>query len=73
MKPLTIAICFCLSACATRYVADTSAWYADCYNKQRQEAMLARAESQLKSDDIHGRRRIRKLFWELQRECGSKN
>lgn len=73
MKLLTIVLCLCISGCATRYVADTSTWYADCYNKQRQEAMLARAESQLKSDDIQGRRRVRKLFWELQQQCQSKN
>jgi hypothetical protein len=73
MKLIVVTLCLCLSACATRYVADTSTWYADCYNKQRQEAMLARAESHLRADDIQERRRVRKMFWELQRECQSKN
>jgi hypothetical protein len=69
MKLTIVALGLCVSACATRHVPDTTSWYADCYNKQRQEALLARAEAQLAADDIHGRRRIRKLFWDLQREC----
>jgi hypothetical protein len=69
MKLAIVIVCLCLSACATRHVPDNSTWFADCYNKQRQEAMLARAESQLSSSDIEGRRRIRKLFWSLQKEC----
>lgn len=69
MKSIAVAFCLCLSACATRHAPDTTTWYADCYNKQQQEALLARAEAQLAADDLVGRRRIRKLFWDLQREC----
>jgi len=73
MKLVIVAICFCLSACATRHVPLDTAWFADCYNKQKQEAMLARAEAQLSSDNIEERRRVRRLFWELQRQCRLKN
>ena len=69
MKLIVVTLCLCLSACATRHVPDSTTWYADCYNKHHQEALLARAEAQLPSDDINGRRRIRKLFWDLQKEC----
>jgi hypothetical protein len=69
MKAIVVTICLCVSACATRHVPDTSAWFADCYNKQRQEALLARAEAQLSLDDNAGRRRIRQMFWDLQKEC----
>lgn len=69
MKLIVVTVCLCLTACATRHVPDSTTWYADCYNKHQQEALLARAEAQLSSDDIHGRRRIRKLFWDLQKEC----
>ena len=69
MKLIAVALCLCLSACATRHAPDITTWYADCYNKQQQEALLARAEAQLAADDLVGRRRIRKLFWDLQREC----
>lgn len=69
MKYLALALCLLASACATRHVPDTSTWFADCYNKQKQEALLAQAESQLSGDDVEGRRRVRKLFWDLQKEC----
>ncbi len=69
MKLIIVASCLFLSACATRHAPDTATWYADCYNKQRQESLLARAEAQLSSDDVEGRRRIRRLFWDLQKEC----
>lgn len=69
MKYSIVIFCLCVSACATRYVPDTSTWFADCYNKQRQEALLAQAESQLSTGDLEGRRRIRKLYWDLQKEC----
>ena len=59
-----------LTACATRHVPDDPTWfYADCYNKQKQEAMLARAESQLPADDLEGRRRLRTMYWNLQKDC----
>jgi hypothetical protein len=58
-----------LSACATRHAPDTTAWFADCYNKQRQEQLLAQAESQLSNDDLNERRKIRQKFWDLQKEC----
>lgn len=69
MKFTLAVLCLCLTACATRHAPDTTAWYADCYNKQRQEALLARSEAELSADDIEGRRRIRKLFWDLQKDC----
>jgi len=69
MKILILALALFLSACATRHAPDTSAWFVDCYNKQRHEALLAKAESQLSADDINGRRTIRKKFWDLQKEC----
>ncbi len=69
MKLVTVIVCLCLSSCATRHVPDTSTWFADCYNKQRQESMIAQAESQIPADDIQGRRRLRKIFWDLQKEC----
>jgi hypothetical protein len=69
MRSVIVAWCLLVSACATRHVPDTSAWFADCYNKQRQEALLARAEAQLSLDDNAGRRRIRQMFWNLQKEC----
>ena len=69
MKLVIVAFCLCLSACATRHAPDTSAWFADCYNKQKQELLLAQAEAQLSASDTEGRRRIRKLFWDLQKEC----
>lgn len=69
MKSLIIAVCLVLSGCATRHTPNTANWYADCYNKQQQEALLARSESQISVDDIESRRRIRKMFWDLQREC----
>lgn len=69
MKSAIVVVCLLVSACATRHVPDTSAWFVDCYNKPRQEAVLARAEAQLSQGDIAGRSRIRKMFWDLQREC----
>jgi hypothetical protein len=69
MKLLTVVCCLLVSACATRHAPDTTSWYADCYNKQRQESLLVRAETQLAADDLVGRRRIRKLFWDLQKAC----
>lgn len=69
MKQLVVIAGLMLSACATRHAPDTASWFVDCYNKQKQEAMLARAEAQLAVDDVAGRRRIRKMFWDLQKEC----
>ncbi len=69
MKLIIVVSCLLLSACATRHAPDTATWYVDCYNKQRQESLLARAEAQLSTDDVEGRRRIRRLFWDLQKEC----
>jgi hypothetical protein len=58
-----------LGACATRHAPDTSSWYADCYNKQRQETLLAQTEANLPVNDLQGRRRVRELFWDLQKAC----
>ena len=69
MKLAVVILCLCVSACATRHVPDTSNWFADCYNKQRQESMLAQAESQISAADFESRRRIRKMFWDLQKDC----
>jgi hypothetical protein len=69
MKRLILVLCVLTSACATRHAADTTAWFTDCYNKQRQETLLAQAEAQLSMDDLDGRRRVRQKFWDLQREC----
>ena len=69
MKLLIVVFCLLVSACATRHVPDTSTWFADCYNKQRQEAMIARAESQLSPNDETGRRNLRRAYWKLQKEC----
>lgn len=69
MRSVIVIVCFCVTACATRHVPDTGSWYADCYNKQRQERLLAQTESSLPADDVQGRRRIRKLFWDLQKAC----
>lgn len=69
MRLIIVAFCLCLTACATRHAPDTANWYADCYNKKHQEALLARAEAQLSLDDYEGRRRLRKMFWDLQKEC----
>jgi hypothetical protein len=69
MKRLILALCVLTSACATRHAADTGAWFADCYNKKRQETLLAQAEAQLAPDDLEGRRRLRRMFWDLQKEC----
>jgi hypothetical protein len=69
MKRLILVVCVALSACATRHTPDTAVWFSDCYNKQRQETLLAQAEAQLSVDDLDGRRRVRQKFWDLQREC----
>jgi hypothetical protein len=69
MKKLIIYSSIFLTACATRHAPDTSHWFVDCYNKQRHEALLAKAEAQLSADDINGRRNLRKKFWDLQKEC----
>ena len=69
MKLVIVTICVFLTACATRHAPDTSNWYADCYNKQRQETLLAQSESALSANDVQGRRKIRKLFWDLQKAC----
>lgn len=69
MKYIIVAICVFVSACATRHAPDTGSWFADCYNKKRQETLLAQAEAQLAADDLEGRRRIRRMFWDLQKEC----
>jgi hypothetical protein len=69
MKYTILAICVFTAACATRHSPDTTSWFADCYNKKRQETLLAQAEAQLAADDIEGRKRIRKMFWDLQKEC----
>jgi hypothetical protein len=69
MKRLIVFCCLFVSACATRHVPDTSAWFADCYNKQRQETLLLQTEVALPADDVQGRRKIRKLFWDLQKTC----
>jgi len=69
MKLIIVFACLFVSACATRHVPDTSAWFADCYNKQRQETLLLQTEVALSADDVQGRRKIRKLFWDLQKAC----
>ena len=69
MKSLTVAFCLLLTACATRHTPDTASWFTDCYNKQRQETLLAQAEAHLSIDDKDGRRKIRQKFWDLQKEC----
>lgn len=69
MKYVIITATMFLSACATRHAPDTSTWFADCYNKQRQESLLAQAEAVLDPSDLQGRRRVRQLFWDLQRAC----
>jgi hypothetical protein len=70
MKYLVLLLSMSVAACATRHVPDDPTWfYADCYNKQKQEAMLARAESQLASGDVDGRRRLRTMYWNLQKDC----
>ena len=69
---MKLAILLCaigVSACATRHAPDTTTWYADCYNKQRQETLLARAEENLRDDDYESRRNIRRLYWKLQKDC----
>jgi hypothetical protein len=69
---MKLAILLCaigVSACATRHVPDTTTWYADCYNKQRQETLLSRAEENLRDDDYESRRNIRRLYWKLQKDC----
>jgi len=68
MKYLILLSVF-LGACATRHAPNTSSWFADCYNKQRQETLLAQTEANLDSHDVQGRRRVRTLFWELQKAC----
>ena len=69
MKYIIVGFCVFVSACATRHVPETSSWFADCYNKKRQETLLAQAEAQLNPDDLEGRRRLRRMFWDLQKEC----
>lgn len=69
MKLIIVTLCLCLTGCATRHAPNTSAWFADCYNKQRQETMLAQVEEQLSADDYETRRRVRRTFWDLQKEC----
>jgi hypothetical protein len=60
---------FSLVSCTTRYVPDTAPWFADCYNKTRIEAMLTVSEGQLSAEEFYKRRKIRKIFWDLQKEC----
>lgn len=69
MKYLIVGLCVFVSACATRHAPETSSWFADCYNKKQQETLLAQAEAQLSPNDLEGRRRIRRMFWDLQKEC----
>ena len=69
MKSFIVAVSVLLSACATRHAPDTTAWFADCYNKQRQEQLLAQVEAQLSNDNLNERRKIRQKFWDLQKEC----
>jgi len=69
MKHLIVAISMLSTACATRHTPDTSSWFADCYNKRRQETLLAQTEANLPADDLTGRRQVRKLFWDLQKAC----
>lgn len=69
MKLSIVVLCLILSACATRHAPDTGSWFADCYNKKRQEELLAKAEAQLGPDDTNAHGRIRKMYWDLQREC----
>lgn len=69
MKYVIITATVFLAACATRHAPDTSTWFADCYNKQRQESLLAQAEAALDPNDLQGRRRVRQLFWDLQKAC----
>jgi hypothetical protein len=69
MKLLILSCVVMVSACATRHSPDTTAWFADCYNKQRQESLIARAESRLGDDDHEARRNLRRLYWKLQQEC----
>lgn len=69
MKHLILGLFVLLTACATRHAPDTGLWFADCYNKKRQETLLAQAEAQLSANDLEGRRRIRRMFWDLQKEC----
>jgi len=69
MKLLILSCVVMVSACATRHSPDTTAWFADCYNKQRQESLITRAESRLGDDDHEARRNLRRLYWKLQQEC----
>jgi len=69
MKTVICLIPLLLGACATRHAPDTTAWFTDCYNKQKHETLLAQAEAQLSADDLVERRKIRQKFWNLQKDC----
>jgi len=69
MKYLVVGLGILLSACATRHTPDVSNWHADCYNKPRQEKLLAEIEANLDPSDLNNRRRVRQLFWNLQKTC----
>lgn len=69
MKLLFFFVVLSCSACATRHMPQTDTWFVDCYNKSRIEEMLARSESHLADNDYEERRKIRKMFWELQKKC----
>jgi hypothetical protein len=69
MKTIYVTLFVFLSGCATRHVPEPTTWFADCYNKTRIESMLAQSESQLSANEFEKRRKIRKVYWDLQKEC----
>lgn len=69
MKFLVILLSLFLTSCATRHVSNNTVWYADCYIKQEQEALIAQSESLLSSNDFEKRRILRRAYWNLQKEC----
>jgi hypothetical protein len=69
MKQLVIVCFLFLTACSTRHVSNNTFWYADCYIKKEQEAMIAQSEALLSPNDFEKRRTLRRAYWNLQKEC----
>jgi hypothetical protein len=69
MKRLILGLCVLTSACATRHAADTSTWFADCYQKKALEENLAAELVVLNQNNFQGRRSNRLKYWNLQQKC----
>jgi hypothetical protein len=67
MKYAIVIVCLMMSACATRHVPDTTAYFTDCPNKKARQADILLAL--LKTDDQGRRRQLKMQYYDFYRQC----